>query len=108
MSNGKWIRTEEGKRIQRIYVSERYSRFRIKLDEIKIAKGCIDCGYNAHSAALDFDHRDPKTKLFKVAAASSRKWETVLEEIEKCDVRCSNCHRIKHQRKAASDGAQLS
>lgn len=55
--------------------------------------GCIDCGYNAHPAALDFDHTDGKTANI----SELRSMKRVMEEIERhsCVVRCANCHRIK-------------
>ena len=28
----------------------------------------------------------------------SKRWEHIEEEIDKCDVRCANCHRKKHAR----------
>lgn len=59
-------------------------------------RGCIDCGFNNHPAALHFDHRDPLNKSFSVARNSERSWKKVLEEVDKCDVRCANCHAIKH------------
>ena len=56
---------------------------------------CIDCG-EADPIVLDFDHRDPTTKRNEVARlASTKSWPQVLAEIEKCDVRCANCHRRK-------------
>jgi hypothetical protein len=61
-----------------------------------MAAGCVDCGYAAHPAALDFDHTTDE-KVTNIAALVSRnaKWETILAEIEKCEVVCSNCHRIR-------------
>jgi len=67
---------------------------RHKLSEIKLAAGCMDCGYNKHSAALDFDHVRG-TKSFNISR-SDRPWEVVLAEVKKCDVRCANCHRARH------------
>jgi len=53
---------------------------------------CVDCG-ETDPLVLDFDHRDPKTKVREVAFLVVRKsWTSVLREIAKCDVRCSNCH----------------
>lgn len=55
---------------------------------------CVDCG-ESDVRCLEFDHRERTTKsadisrLFKNFAS----WETVLREIERCDVRCANCHR---------------
>lgn len=54
---------------------------------------CIDCGCS-DITVLEFDHRDPSLKTetvgrLKASATSSM----VLREIEKCDVRCANCHR---------------
>lgn len=59
------------------------------------AHPCVDCG-EKNPLVLEFDHRDPKTKDFEVSVLISRTtWSRVFEEIEKCDVRCANCHRIK-------------
>ena len=56
---------------------------------------CVDCG-NANAVTLEFDHRDPATKLTEVSRLIiNRRWPRVLAEIEKCDVRCINCHRRK-------------
>lgn len=54
---------------------------------------CIDCGCN-DITVLEFDHRDPSQKDDDVGElARSAEWPRVLREIEKCDVRCANCHR---------------
>ena len=58
-------------------------------------KGCIDCGYKENAVALDFDHRDPLNKIGKISEFSHLSKQRLKEEIKKCDVRCSNCHRIK-------------
>lgn len=57
---------------------------------------CIDCG-NPDIEVLEFDHRDPTAKEFAVSDFFNRgaNWQRVLSEIEKCDVRCANCHRKK-------------
>lgn len=68
------------------------------LQKYKLRVGCADCGYAEHPAALDFDHRDPSTKLFNPSQFARHSWQQVLEEIKKCDVRCANCHRVKHAR----------
>lgn len=55
---------------------------------------CMDCGIEYPYYVMDFDHRDPSTKIDNVGSLiqnnSKRK---LLEEIAKCDVVCSNCHR---------------
>ena len=70
-----------------------YSRTRTALAaEIKMQRGCIDCGYKGHPAALEFDHvRGAK----KHTISRIKSIPEMLKEIEKCDVRCSNCHRIR-------------
>lgn len=63
------------------------------INAYKVRKGCIDCGYNAHAVALDFDHLNGKTKNI----ATLKSIGAVQREIARhdCVVRCSNCHRIK-------------
>lgn len=54
---------------------------------------CIDCG-NANPVVLEFDHRDDAKKEAIISQLIVRKaWPQVLAEIDKCDVRCVNCHR---------------
>lgn len=62
---------------------------------IKLASGCVDCGYNENPIALDFDHRDSRHKRSDVSQMVNDSLTAALEEIAKCDVRCANCHRIK-------------
>ena len=44
---------------------------------------------------LDFDHEDPSSKSGEIGrlATSGMPWERIVAEIEKCSVRCANCHR---------------
>src|SRR2546425_3533888 len=54
---------------------------------------CVDFGED-DPVLLDFDHRDPSSKRKEVGRlASTKAWHQVTAEIEKCDVRCANCHR---------------
>lgn len=75
---------------------ERYAEY----ERIKSVP-CTDCGEPFPSYVMDFDHRDPLTKLGNVSTMVKKSipWETVLKEIEKCDVVCANCHRVRtHER----------
>ena len=56
---------------------------------------CVDCG-ERDILVLEFDHvrgakRDNVTRLARGGWALA----TVRLEVEKCDVRCANCHRRK-------------
>lgn len=59
------------------------------------AHPCVDCGIN-DPVVLEFDHRHPGEKVTEVSRLiPSKRWPRVLSEIDKCDVRCVNCHRRK-------------
>lgn len=52
---------------------------------------CVDCG-ETDPVVLDFDHL--RDKSFDIGAGiHDKSWKAVLAEIEKCEVRCANCHR---------------
>lgn len=74
-----------------------------KINKYKSNKGCKRCGEKRHWL-LDFHHSDPSQKEFCISDAIRNKYETILPEIEKCDVLCSNCHRDWHYR---NDNCQL-
>jgi hypothetical protein len=58
---------------------------------------CQDCGGTFAPWVMDFDHRDPKTKSFALAAGHAllKSREVLLAEIAKCDIVCANCHAIR-------------
>jgi len=63
------------------------------INSIKLSRGCAQCGYNKHPAALQFNHIKGE-KLFNISQDPKRKWETIFAEIAKCEVLCANCHAI--------------
>jgi hypothetical protein len=65
-------------------------------DDYKSKLSCKECGEN-HPACLDFHHRDPSSKEFAVSVGYEKYGKKrLLNEIEKCDVLCANCHRKFH------------
>ncbi len=57
---------------------------------------CVDCG-ESDPIVLEFDHRDRSTKAFDISRAMDGRvsMQTLMSEVDKCDVRCANCHRRK-------------
>jgi hypothetical protein len=59
---------------------------------------CTDCG-ETDPLVLEFDHVGQKA--FNISAAlRDRNWQTILDEIAKCEVVCANCHRRRTARRA--------
>ena len=72
---------------------EREQARKQRLRDLKEKTPCMDCGVNYPSYVMDFDHRE--NKEFDISL-SHRVSEARLEaEIAKCDIVCSNCHRIR-------------
>jgi hypothetical protein len=58
---------------------------------------CVDCG-ETDPVVLEFDHVG--NKLFDISKGlRDRSWQTVLDEIAKCEVVCANCHRRRTARR---------
>lgn len=59
---------------------------------------CIDCG-ETDPVVLEFDHvRGDKVDAISMMIGRGFPLERIKQEIEKCEVRCSNCHRRKTAR----------
>lgn len=57
---------------------------------------CVDCGWSGPPAGFDFDHRDPATKRANPGTLmAGSKLETLFAEIDKCDLVCAACHRVR-------------
>lgn len=67
---------------------------RVRLDQIKLASGCVDCGFRTHPDALVFSHARGENWR-SVALLYNCAWQRVLNEIAKCDIACANCHAIR-------------
>ena len=64
--------------------------------EYKKTLKCKVCGESRYWV-LDFHHRNPEEKDIDVSTLIRRGNKTkILNEIEKCDILCSNCHRDLH------------
>ncbi len=87
------------------------------VNEIKSKSECIDCGEN-NPLVLDFDHvKGDKVMAVSDMIGSAYSLAAIQREIEKCEVRCSNCHRVvtherrkinQQQKKECKNQSQLS
>src|SRR5215469_13548519 len=100
------------KECQRVYSREHYRknarkhnqrrlanqrRYRVRnrrlMDQHLAERACIDCGED-DPIVLEFDHvRGPKLADVSTLVSRAFPWKRIREEMEKCEVRCANCHR---------------
>ena len=70
------------------------------IDSHKVKSGCERCGMK-DIRVLDFHHKngrgDNEVTVSRLAVSSVKR---ILEELEKCQVLCANCHRIAHYEEA--------
>lgn len=77
------------------------------IDAYKLAMGCEDCGYREHPRALDFDHLPGTAKRANVAnLVMHASWDAVVAEVLKCQILCSNHHRIRTFERSQGTGAE--
>lgn len=82
-----------GRARRRAVVDRRHNREFVA--EYLATHPCIDCG-ESDPVVLEFDHREPGAKVDEVSRLIHNNTLTAVQaEIEKCDVRCGNCHRIR-------------
>ena len=82
--------TEVYQRAQKTYQRKR----RALIDSFKSVP-CMDCGVVYPPYVMDFDHLPENEKSFTIGSYLNRDLDKLMDEIEKCDVVCSNCHRIR-------------
>lgn len=73
----------------------------IKLEAVQYKGGkCHDCKQSYPLSVYDFHHREPEHKDFEIASfqgfVKERYWPKLKIELDKCDLLCANCHRIRH------------
>jgi hypothetical protein len=70
---------------------------RIKIRAIQYLGGrCVRCGFIGLPVLFDFDHKDPACKECDWNKLRLRTWDSIRRELDKCDLLCVCCHRLKH------------
>ncbi len=73
-----------------------YAKRRAIIDELK-SKPCADCQETYPPYCMDFDHLGDKE--FNIGSGNKISITALMAEIEKCEVVCANCHRMRtHER----------
>jgi hypothetical protein len=78
----------------------RRKKVKALITSLKKDKPCIDCGIILPPDVMDFDHVRGE-KLFPLCRSTTKKYRSFIaieEEAKKCDIRCPNCHRMRHYR----------
>ena len=77
----------------KVHAKNQYLRGQKRLQAAKNSP-CIDCGHQFPPECMDFDHVRGK-KLYKISDIGSLADVKFYAEVAKCEVVCSNCHRIR-------------
>ncbi|NQY74486.1 MAG: hypothetical protein HRT90_06955 [Candidatus Margulisbacteria bacterium] len=80
------------------YCTQRWIDRKMQAIEYKGCK-CQDCPASHPEepyVIFDFHHLDPKEKDVSWNKLRLRSWEKIKEELDKCILLCSNCHRKRH------------
>lgn len=63
--------------------------------QVKASTPCVDCGRSGPWYCMDFDHLRDKTMDVSRLVTSGPTLATLEAEIQKCEVVCAWCHRIR-------------
>jgi hypothetical protein len=72
---------------------------RVRVRAFRIA--CVDCGIT-NPVLLDFDHLRDKQAAISELVHRGAPWAVIKVEIDKCEIRCANCHARKTAREQGS------
>jgi 5-methylcytosine-specific restriction endonuclease McrA len=69
-----------------------------KINDLKLEYGgkCQRCGYDKYLGALEFHHLDPTVKEYHLGQRRGLNKEALKQELDKCQLLCSNCHKEVH------------
>ena len=86
----------------RAYQRARYRDLKARLRDYLTTHPCVDCG-ESDPIVLEFDHvRGVKNRDVTTMVRDGCSWNTILQEIAKCEIRCANCHRKVTARRRTS------
>ena len=84
------------KKCTNLQTVERQRNFKKQMVDYKGGK-CVKCGYDKCISALEFHHLNPNEKEFTLSHLKNYRFdEIIMNELDKCDLVCANCHREIH------------
>jgi hypothetical protein len=103
--NNAYIRNEKNRCCYHNYCKKCFSKdnflkkLNFKKKALEYKNSCCEfCGYDKDITALDFHHLDPSQKEISPSNLHYKSWDYAKQELDKCIVLCSNCHREEHFR----------
>lgn len=82
-------------------IQKRLRRERIDwINSLKESSPCMDCGVSYPYFVMQYDHVNGKEYAISRAVLKYTNKETIMQEINKCELVCSNCHAFRtHSRR---------
>jgi len=92
-----WYRKNRELHMQRVLcVTRRQREFAKNFVDSAKSRPCTDCGIQYPPCAMDFDHvRGKKIADLARLRLARGGWSKLVAEIEKCEVVCAICHRLR-------------
>ena len=92
-----WYEKNKAKHIANVSARKKMvvEKVREFVRELKESTPCADCHKNYPSYVMDFDHLGDKEYPIANMIQQGYDIASVQREIDKCEIVCSNCHRIR-------------
>lgn len=84
---------------------DKRNKIRRFLQEYKQSNPCADCKENYPYWMMDFDHLGDKDFTISNFSGTIESMEKIIDEVKKCEVVCSNCHRNRTHMRLIESGA---
>lgn len=82
---------------------KRREKLKTFVRDLKEASPCKDCGEKYPYYVMDFDHLENKEGL--IGRFANNLHEAALrKELEKCELVCANCHRVRTFKRITEEG----
>jgi hypothetical protein len=92
----------------RTYTVENRKRLRAHVEALREVAICPDCKGKFPACVMEFDHvRGEKSNDISTMVNRSVSMKTLQAEIDKCEIVCANCHRIRTRDRARWSSSSL-
>ena len=81
-----------------LWRTQRHQEMKLQL-VVSFGERCTDCAKTYPLCAFDFDNIEDPEKHVTVARliSNNMSWGRIAREVAKCELVCSNCHRVRTQ-----------